>query len=131
MFNERHASDKMYAFVLYRFHMLYKITIFAIQNNFNKNIDMKRIFCIIAITAFLTGCSEEHNHKSYTAGNGYEPSFTEAFENTSNDCSFEFYHNNHRYIAFKAWRGYNGYMGIVHDPDCPCHMHRDSININD
>jgi len=89
---------------------------------------MKKIFLIIASIAILVGCSNNQQPVEENEETDTELSFGEAFSNSMYNEPFEFYHNGHRYIGFKARSGKKGYMGIVHDPDCPCYASANTVN---
>lgn len=69
---------------------------------------MKKIL-ILALVVLLASCSEEQMKK-----------WDEKQYSPTSDC----YYKGHHYIIWEASRFLNG---VVHDPDCPCHL--DTLDI--
>ena len=65
---------------------------------------MKKIILIVLSVLSLVSCSEEQRKE---------------IKNAEITPSYEWYYKGHRYFVWNSSRWFNG---IVHDPDCPCHL---------
>lgn len=63
---------------------------------------MKTPYLAIIICFAVAGCSKPTNR------------------NVDNFGISHFDYNDHQYISFERTTGYQGYLGVVHDPDCVC-----------
>lgn len=70
---------------------------------------MKKIIFIVLSVLSLVSCSEEQMKK-----------FKESANAPEEDC----FYKGHHYIIWNTSRFLNG---VVHDPDCPCHLDTFSI----
>lgn len=63
---------------------------------------MKNLYLILLLPILLAACSKPTNKTWDDYGISH------------------FDYDGHAYIAFERTTGYQGYLGVVHDPDCEC-----------
>lgn len=73
---------------------------------------MRKLFLLLTIIFVLIGCTEL-NDQIRTQNQQVNRAYF-------NDGVVEFGYKGHDYIMFRQFRGYQGYGGVVHNPDCHC-----------
>lgn len=76
---------------------------------------MKKIFLLLCIMFAFAGCCNNNveNNPKYARNNEVTGAYF-------NGGIIEFGYKGHDYIMFKKSNGYQGYAGVVHNPDCHC-----------